>query len=147
MFYSRSSYPEVFCKKGVLRNSEKSTEKDLCQSLFLNKVTGFRPANLFKKRLLHTCFPVNFTIFLRTPFVTEHLRWMLLWLIDQKYSHWKFFSVLNGDKNVHCRRDHTGVCFLFIALTFQPCKTFKYPTKIYKFGRVGKILKSGIIKW
>ena len=36
--------------------------------------------------------------------------------------------------------------FLFIALIFQPCITFKYPTKIYKFGRVGKILKSGIIE-
>ena len=124
MFYSRSSCPEVFCKKGVLRNSEKFTEKDLCQSLFLNKVTGFRPANLFKKKLLHTCFPVNFTIFLRTPFITEHLRWMLLRLIDQKYSHWKFFSVLNGDKNVRCRRDHTGVCFFIHCTYFSTLHNF-----------------------
>ena len=34
----RSSRPDVFCKKGVLRNFSKSTENDLCQSLYLNKV-------------------------------------------------------------------------------------------------------------
>ena len=34
----RSSRPEVFCKKGVLRNSTKFTGKHLCQSLFLIKL-------------------------------------------------------------------------------------------------------------
>ena len=29
-------------------------------------------------RLQHKCFPVKFTEFLRTPFFTEHLRWLLL---------------------------------------------------------------------
>ena len=33
----RSSCSEVFCKKGVLRNFEKFTGKQLCQSLFFNK--------------------------------------------------------------------------------------------------------------
>ena len=28
----------------------------------------------YKKRLWHSCFPVNFAKFLRTPFFTEHLR-------------------------------------------------------------------------
>ena len=36
----RSSRPEVFCKKGVLRNFVKLTGKHLCQSLFFNKVAG-----------------------------------------------------------------------------------------------------------
>ena len=49
----------MFCKKGALRNFAKFTVKHLCQSLFL-------------------CFPVNFTKFLRTPFLTERLRWLLL---------------------------------------------------------------------
>ena len=40
---ARSSRPEVFCKKGVLRNFAKFTGKHLCQSLFLNKVAGLRP--------------------------------------------------------------------------------------------------------
>ena len=32
--------PDVFCKKGVLRNFAKFTGKHLCQSLFFNKVAG-----------------------------------------------------------------------------------------------------------
>ena len=39
----RSSRPELFCKKGVLGNFAKLTEKHLCQSLFFNKVTGLTP--------------------------------------------------------------------------------------------------------
>ena len=38
----RSRHPEVFCKKGVLRNFAKFTGKHLCQSLFFNKVAGLR---------------------------------------------------------------------------------------------------------
>ena len=34
----RSSRPEVFCKKDVPRNFAKVTGKQLCQSLFFNKV-------------------------------------------------------------------------------------------------------------
>ena len=33
-----------------------------------------RPATLLKKRLWLRCFPVNFAKFLRTPFLSEHLR-------------------------------------------------------------------------
>ena len=61
--------PEVFYKKGVLRNFTKFTGKHLCQGLFFNKVTGLRSATLLKKRLWHRCFLVNFVKFLRTPFL------------------------------------------------------------------------------
>ena len=43
-----------------------------------NKVAGLRPATLLKKRLWYSCFPVNFAKFLRTPFLKEHLMWLLL---------------------------------------------------------------------
>ena len=33
-----------------------------------------------KKKTLQRCFPANFAKFLRTPFLTEHLRWQLLHL-------------------------------------------------------------------
>ena len=59
----RSSCPGVFCKEGVLRNFVKFTRKHLCQSLFI---------------FLERCFPVNFAKFLRTPFLTKYLRWLLL---------------------------------------------------------------------
>ena len=63
----RSSRPEVFCKKGVLRNFTTFTGKRLCQRLFFNKVVGPRLATLLKKSLWHKGFPVNFAKFLRTP--------------------------------------------------------------------------------
>ena len=72
---SRSSRPEVFCKKYVLKNFPKTTGKHLWQSLFFNKVG---PAILLKKRLWYRCFPVNFAKILRTPFFMEHLWWLFL---------------------------------------------------------------------
>ena len=59
---TRSSRPEVPCKKGVLRNYVK----------FKN------PATLLKKRLWHRCFPMNSVKFLRILFIIEHLWWLLL---------------------------------------------------------------------
>ena len=74
----RSSRPKLFCKKGVLRNFAKFTGKHVCKSLFFSKVAGLRPATLSKKRLWYRCFPMNFENFLRTPFIIEKLRWLLL---------------------------------------------------------------------
>ena len=65
-----SSSPDVFCKKGVIRYFVKFTRKQLCQSLYFNTIAGFR--------LWHRYFPVNLAKFLRIPFLTEHLRWLLL---------------------------------------------------------------------
>ena len=52
----KNSRPEVFLKKGVLRNFVKFTEKHLCQSLFYNKVKGLRPVTLLKKTLAQVFF-------------------------------------------------------------------------------------------
>ena len=51
------------------------------ESLF-NKVGGLSAATLLKKRHWHICFPVNFAKFLGTPFLTEHLWWLLLNAIE-----------------------------------------------------------------
>ena len=64
-----SSCPEVFCKRGFLKNFTKFKGKHLCQSLTFNKVANLTPATLLKKRLWHSCFPVNFAKFLGTPFL------------------------------------------------------------------------------
>ena len=58
---SRKQFP-------ILINFPIFTGKYLCQSLSFNEVTGMKPTTLFKKRLWHRCFPVNFGIFLRTFF-------------------------------------------------------------------------------
>ena len=76
----RSSRPEVFCKKGVLRNLVKFTGKRLCESHFFNKVAGLMPATLLKKETLAQVFSCEFckisksTFSYRTPLVTasEH---------------------------------------------------------------------------
>ena len=64
--------PEVFCKKSALKNFAKFTGKHLCQGLFFNKVAGFRPSTLLKKRLWHV-FPCEFCEISQNTFFTEHL--------------------------------------------------------------------------
>ena len=79
---SRSSRPEVFCKKGALKNFTTFTGKYLCQSLFFNKVAGLRPATLLK-RVPGTgvsrkfCEIFKNTYFCRTPPVAA---FEILWL-------------------------------------------------------------------
>ena len=63
----RNSHQSCSIKKGVLRNFTILTVKHLYQSLFFNKVA-----------CLHRCFPMNYAKFLRAPFLTEHLWWLLL---------------------------------------------------------------------
>ena len=60
--WDRSSHPEVFCKKGVLRNLAKIHRKTPVPELLSDAVV----------------FMWNFAKFLRKPFLTEHLRWLLL---------------------------------------------------------------------
>ena len=93
---NRNSRPEVFCKKMFLEISQNSQESTCTRAYFLKKLQarGLRPATLLKNRLWHKCFSVNFAKFLRTPFLTEHLRWLLLQRCIQnlvKISRWNFF--------------------------------------------------------
>ena len=75
---NKSSHWRCSVKKDVLRNFAKFTEKHLCESLFFNKVSDLRAAILSKKRLWHRCSPVNFAKFLRTTFLQNTLRRLLL---------------------------------------------------------------------
>ena len=70
--------PEVFCKKGVLKNCAIFTGKQQRWSPFFNKVPGLSSATLLKKRLQHRCFPVNITEFLRAPILKNVCRRLLL---------------------------------------------------------------------
>ena len=91
----RSSHRRCSVRKGVLRNFAKFTRKNLCQSLFFNRnsqqstcarvsfLINFRPqpATLFKNRLWHCCFPVNFAKFIRTPFLQNTTGRLLLLIL------------------------------------------------------------------
>ena len=99
----RSTRPEMFCEKSVIKNFTKFTRKHLCQShffnkvagpgLFFNKVAGLRPVTLLKNRFWYSCFPMNFVKFLRTPFFTAHLWWLLLCLFKSRFA--SAFEVFN----------------------------------------------------
>ena len=63
----RSSHRRCFIKEVFFfKNFPKFTGEQLRWSIFFNKVAGL---TLLKRRLQHRCFPVNFAIFLRTPFL------------------------------------------------------------------------------
>ena len=49
----RNSHLQVFCQRAVFKNFAKFLGKGLWWNLFFNKVAGFHPATLFKKRLQH----------------------------------------------------------------------------------------------
>ena len=77
----RRNHQRCSVEKGVLGNFATFIGKHLCQSLFFNKVGGLRPAALSKKTLWHTCFPVNFEKFQRTPFLQKSSGRLLLSVI------------------------------------------------------------------
>ena len=62
----------------LLKFSQKSQE-NTCVGVFFLTVT------FLKERLQHRSFPMNFAKFLRTPFFTEHLRWLLLFLFAKNH--------------------------------------------------------------
>ena len=80
----RCSVKKVFLE--ILQNSQENT----CGRVsFLNKVAG----EVFSCEFW--CFPVNSAKFLRTPFLTEHLWWLLLYKCDyfkQLQEHVLFYS-------------------------------------------------------
>ena len=59
VYPSRSSRPEVFCKKGVLSDFAKMTGKNLYQGLFFNKVAGFREAWILSIKEGHASLQVR----------------------------------------------------------------------------------------
>ena len=71
-------------KNGVLRSFAKFAGKHLCQSFFCNKVAGQACNSIKKDRLWHSYFPVNFAKFLRTPFLQNISRRLLLQLSQKK---------------------------------------------------------------
>ena len=84
MWKYRNSRPEMFCKKGVLKNVAKFTGRHLYQRLFFNKGTGLA-CNFIKKEYLAQVFYCEFheisknTFFYRVPQVATTLLKRNLW--------------------------------------------------------------------
>ena len=82
----RSSRPDVFCKKGILRNFAKFTGKHLCQSLFLIKLqasgdcfwVNFRNLLAYSRGWLSTIWTLSF-IFLQNWYWNIFMKLQKLW--------------------------------------------------------------------
>ena len=137
----------MFCKKSFLRNFAKFTGKHLRQSFFFNKVAGLKPVALLKKSLWHRSVSVNFAKFLRTSFLLEHLRWLLLGSFLGCQSTWYFsrnalFSSMNiiffsdaGDVTLRCIFLRQGI-FAFLPKEggqCRACNAYAYIQKIPYF--------------
>ena len=98
-----SSHQRCSARESVLRNFAKFRGKHLCQVLFFNKVAGPNPATLFKKRLWHRCFPLNFAKILRIPFSQNASGRLLL---DKQH-----FLAENPRKVLKGKQQHKGLIF------------------------------------
>ena len=79
-----------------LEISQNSQYRDLCQGLFFNKVEGFRPATLLKKRLWHKCFPVHFAKFLRAPLL-KNTSGGCFWAMSRNIHQWLSKFIFNWE--------------------------------------------------
>ena len=66
--------PEVFYKKGVVKNFTKFAEKHRFQNLFFNKVASLRPSTLLKKEALAQVFSCEFCEIFKKIFFAKHLQ-------------------------------------------------------------------------
>ena len=73
---SRSSPPDVFLEKVVLKICSKFTGESPCRSVISIKL----PCNFIKITLRHKCSLVNLLHIFRTPFPKSTSAWLLLWI-------------------------------------------------------------------
>ena len=90
MSYVQKQPPEVFCKKGVLRNLTKFTGKHLCQNLFFPQA-----CNLIKKETLAQVFSCELCEIFEITFFTEHL-----WTIASLQCHWLHWKSYIGNSTI-----------------------------------------------
>ena len=88
---NRNSYQRSSIKNTALKDFPKFTGKHLWWSLFLNKVSSFRPAFLSKKCPQQGCFLVNFAKFLRKS-ILQDIFWQLLLNQGEKFKLFFFYN-------------------------------------------------------
>ena len=92
--------PEVFYKKGALRNFTKCTEKHLCQSLFFNKVAGKARIPIFSEPLKEEVAQ-NKDWYKRTLFL-KHFNFFGTSTQRQDFQNSYFFHKATASKELHC---------------------------------------------
>ena len=117
-----------FVKKVFLVISQNSQENTCARVSFLIKLPawGLRPATLLKKRVWYRCFPVNFVKFLRTPFLTEHLQWLLLNVFLFLFCLFHLHNIC-----IHRKKCHIFWNFLCIVNIIKPLRHCKVNPRIF----------------
>ena len=75
----RSSHPEMFLRKGVLKIRSKFTGEHTCRSVISIKLL----CAFIEIALRHRCSPVNLLHIFRTPFPRKTSGWLLLYISSQ----------------------------------------------------------------
>ena len=86
-----------------------------------------RPATILKKRLWHRFFPVNFAKLLRTPFLTEQLRWLLLRIFKTFITKFNSSSFWGISGSITAIIHQSQLC-TEIPSFWNPCCNFLWPT-------------------
>ena len=124
---NRSSRPEVFCKKVLLKTSKKWQENTCARVYFLVKFQ-VRDCNFIKKRHQHRCFPVKYAKFILqntsggiNKKSKVHKQRVLLkiiyyyttgWLLNKAFN----VSLWNKTKNSSCSRNAENT----VIVTLEP---------------------------
>ena len=108
----------------------KFTGKHLCQSLFFNKVVGLRPATIFKKRLWHRYFPVNFVKFLRISFL-QNTSGRLLLLFSLPINQKRYFQFL-----ICKNREYHFSLFIYLSYVFYQKRLIKTSLLVTNFQQI-----------
>ena len=82
-YKKKCSCLQMFFKIGVFINFLAFIIKYMCWRHFLIKLQPWWSAALLKRRPQHRCFPVNIATCLRITFFMEHLRWLLLKMVEE----------------------------------------------------------------
>ena len=98
-------------------NIRKFHRKTPVLELLLHKVANLSACNFIKKILQHRRFPMKFAKFLKTPFFTEHLRWLVLSVVMLQYS---YLLQLKASIIERARRIYYLKCFTYILKINDP---------------------------
>ena len=120
--FHRRCLPVNFAKffRTAIEHSRTAASKAVVRMCSVKKVllkfSGLHACNLIKKRLQHRCFSVNFAKFLRTPVFVEHLRWLLLLLLDKNTYY--VINILYLESICYIRRIFVGIVYSYQLSAF-----------------------------
>ena len=141
IFLSKTGYfKEINPTLSLINKSLSEAVTQMCsvKKVFL-EISQNSQGDLYQN-LCHMCFPVNFTKFLWIPFLTEHLRWLLLtcarterllaWTISVKSYIEINFRFDWTKKRIPrflgktVKKSFRKICHILLSIKINPCEIF-----------------------